>query len=136
MTTFGRKPTMFVLAAFAGLLCFSCVRESEAQVRRYQPQTPTVSPYLNLTRRNVGGLPNYYALVRPQIQQRQFNLQQRALNIRQQGEITRLESEVQRKLDPATATGTGSWFMVPGNQTSFLNTSRYFPEPIRRAGRR
>jgi hypothetical protein len=118
--------------ALATIVCFACLAGWEncsAQVARYQPSTPTVSPYLNLTRFNGGGLPNYYALVRPQIQQRDFNLRGRALQNQQTREIVTLQNEVTRGLEPSSATGTGSWFQIPGTRTSVLDTRRYYPEP-------
>lgn len=125
-----------VVLAVAGSVCLVASSESQAQVARYTPATPTVSPYLNLTRFDNGGLPNYYSLVRPLIRQRDFNLQTQAIEQRQQREIVRLENEVVRGQELQSATGTGSWFLVPSNRTSYMNTSRYFPEPnIRGAGR-
>ncbi|QEG36019.1 hypothetical protein [Bythopirellula goksoeyrii] len=109
---------------------------STAQVARYQPRTPTLSPYLNLGRFNGGGLPNYFALVRPQIRQREFNVQAETLARRQATEITQIQNEVQRDLIPTAATGTGSWFMTPGTQNEFLNTRSFYPEPLQRVPRR
>jgi hypothetical protein len=117
----------------AGLSISCGVECCSAQVARYQPRTSTVSPYLNLGRFNGGGLPNYYALVRPQIQQRQFNAQASGL-VRQQGaEISALQKQVDLGLpSPELTTGTGSWFMTPGVEHGFLNTSRFYPEPLGR----
>lgn len=105
-----------------------------AQVGQYQPSRPTVSPYLNLGRFNTGALPNYYSLVRPQIQQRDFNQQAQALNRAQQTQLLQLRNEVQRGLVPAGATGSASWFMIPAQQSTYLDTSAYYPEPT--TGRR
>src|SRR5438105_7533804 len=45
-----------------------------SQVPRYTPQSPTVSPYLNLFNRNGGdAISNYYGLVRPLDRQQRFN---------------------------------------------------------------
>ncbi len=100
-----------------------------AQVTRYQPSSPTVSPYLNLTRPSYGGVPNYFALVRPQIQQQNYNRQAQNLIGRQQRDILALQNEVQQELQPVSATGKGSWFMAPGTRERFLDTSRYYPQP-------
>lgn len=113
-----------------------CASDAAAQVARYQPRRPTVSPYLNLSATNFGVLPNYFALVRPQIQQQQFNLQEQALRQTQQREIVRLQNQVQRGSTPAGATGTGSWFMAPGQRVRFQDTSQFFPEPPFRGIRR
>lgn len=111
-------------------------QECSAQVARYQPQTSTISPYLNLNQFNFGGVPNYYALVRPQLQQQQFNRQQQLLNTSQGRVIYRLQNDVQRGLTPASATGSGSWFMAPGTQAKFLDSSHFYPEPNFRGIRR
>ncbi|RIK74243.1 MAG: hypothetical protein DCC67_16870 [Planctomycetota bacterium] len=94
------------------------------QIRRYRPASPTVSPYLNLLRNNdIGGLPNYYSLVRPQLQQQQFNTQQQQFN-RQQMALSAQQSAaigtLSTQLQPMTSpTGKGSGFMTEGRY--FLN---------------
>ena len=111
-------------------------KDCAAQVARYQPQTPTISPYLNLARFDNGGLPNYFALVRPQLQQRQFNIQEQTL-LRQQGrQIVTLQNEVQQGAAPPATTGTGSWFMTPGTQAKYLDTTHFYPAPSIRGPRR
>ena len=62
------------------------------QMLRYQPNSPTVSPYLNLTRFNNGGLPNYYSLVRPLSQQRALDTRETSLRQQQQNRIQQLEA--------------------------------------------
>lgn len=100
---------------------------SFAQVRRYRPSTPTVSPYNALTRLNGGALPNYFSIVRPQLDQRAFNLQEQTLRRGQSQTLLRLQNDIQRGLLPAAATGTGSSFLNPGTRSSFLDTSRFYP---------
>lgn len=101
-----------------------------AQVRRYQPRTPTVSPYNNLVGVNNSALPNYYAFVRPKLLQRAFNLQEQALRQQQAGSLRRLQNDVQRGLQPVAPTGTGSWFMTPGSRSTYLDTSGYYPSTV------
>jgi hypothetical protein len=103
------------------------------QARRYQPSTPTVSPYLNLTRSNVGGLPNYYSLVRPQLQQQAFNNQQRAFNVQQQAlqmqqsaAVDGLRNTLQQTVAP---TGKGAGFMTYGRSGSFSKSAPYYSQP-------
>ena len=111
-----------------GVLFFSVHVIAEGQqYRRYQPNSPTVSPYLNLLRFNDGGLPNYYSLVRPQQQQRDVNVRGRTLIQRQQRRLDQVNAELQTRqtLEP---TGKASWFMYPGKRQSFQNTSRYYPQ--------
>ena len=118
-----------VLASAMAAVCLILTGNCEAQWRRYEPPSPTTSPYLNLTRLDNGGLPNYFALVRPQIQQRQINLQNQAQLRLQERQIIRLENEVQRGMNVAGATGSSSWFMVPGNSVKFLDTTQFYPAP-------
>jgi hypothetical protein len=112
-----------IAAAAISLACQNCV----AQVRRYEPQTPTLSPYLGLSLFNNGSVPNYYAFVRPRLQQRALNLQEQALTRQNAGQIQRLENDVQRGIVPVAQTGTGSWFLTPGTRTTYLDTTRYYP---------
>ena len=121
-----------MLAALLAVAWLAPCPVCSAQVARYQPQSPTVSPYLNLGRFNNGGLPNYYALVRPQIQQRQINLQEQSRLRQQERQLLTLQNEVQQGLAPAGPTGTGSWFMTPGKQAKFLDTTRFYPQPVGR----
>jgi hypothetical protein len=126
---FTRPITKLLLAGATACFWLLLVTDSMAQGRRYQPQTPTLSPYLNLSRFNTGGLPNYYALVRPLVQQRQVNLQGREIVLEQQRQITTLQSELQRGVESSSQTGSASWFMTSGVQSRFLDTSSYYPEP-------
>jgi hypothetical protein len=126
---FTRPITKLLLAGATACFWLLCVGGSMAQGRRYQPQTPTLSPYLNLSRFNAGGLPNYYALVRPLVQQRQVNLQGQEIVLEQQRQITTLQSELQRGVESSSQTGSSSWFMTSGVQSRFLDTSSYYPEP-------
>ncbi len=119
---------MWILALLAGM-SFAWQSDCWGQVARYQPRSPTISPYLALTRSNVNGLSNYYAFVRPLIQQRAFNAQEQVFRGNQDREILRLQNEIQRGIAPAAATGTSSWFMIPGNDTKIMNTTGYFPQP-------
>lgn len=113
-----------VVAAF-GLL-FVGSNASQAQ-QRYQPSTPTVSPYLNLFQNNRNGsfnraLPNYYTLVRPQLQQNRINAQQQQLLQEQDTTIQDLQQNVQilqQQPGPTVVTGHNSWFQ---------NTGRYFAQ--------
>ena len=92
-------------------------------VPRYQPPTPTVSPYLNLLRPE-GPIPNYYALVRPLQRQEQFNRQTMAFQERQAQEVERLQRQfAQPQVLP---TGTAGWFFDEGRQPPFGNTSHYY----------
>jgi len=93
----------------------------------YRP-TPTVSPYLNLFREDLDGSDdlNYQTLVRPQMEQMQFNQQ-----------VSRQEMETARRIQSLSAQAdfqaTGSVQQAPtGHSTTFFNYSHYYPQGRRR----
>lgn len=94
-----------------------------AGIPRYQPQTPTLSPYLNLLRPQ-GALPNYYALVRPAQRQEAFNRQSLAYRQYQAQQFQRLEQDFAQP--DVLPTGTAGWFFDEGRQPPFGNTSHYY----------
>ncbi len=100
--------TVIVLALLGGSASFA------QGVRRYEPSRPTISPYLNLFRNNTGPLPNYYSLVRPQLQQQAFNQQQVAQQAQQNSALKSLQTQTAPALTP---TGKGSGFMTYRRQT-------------------
>jgi hypothetical protein len=109
----------------------------------YRPARPAVSPYLNLLRRTEGGLPSYYAFVRPLQQQQATNQQQAQLLIRQDRTIEQLRSErivigepAQEFLQGTAPTGSGSSFMVTGRAGGYFNYSHYYPVRQPRGRRR
>ena len=108
-----------VLPAF--LVAVMAVHSATAQppVVRYQPSRPTISPYLNLLRRDVGRIPNYHTLVRPQIQQYQNNQLQQYQLQQQQTAIQSNRQQILRVGEAAIApTGSGA---------GFRNYSHYYP---------
>jgi hypothetical protein len=93
----------------------------------YSP-APTVSPYLNLFREDLegGGDLNYNTLVRPQLQQQQFNQ-----------DVQRQSLELARRLQSFAAQSDfnpqGSTTQLPtGHQTVFRYYGRYYPRMYRR----
>ena len=88
----------------------------------YSPQ-PTVSPYMNLFRVDLGGSSdfNYSTLVRPQLQQQQVNEQLERQNLQN---ARRLQSiAAQADFNPE-----GSKDQYPtGHQTAFGYTGHYYP---------
>lgn len=128
--------TMLLGAAW-GLSALAVTDASYAQVTRYQPNSPTVSPYLDLTRTNIGGgLPNYYAFVRPKQRQAAINQHTQSELNQQYRSLGRLRRDVEKEIPPIASTGTGSWHMHPGSKTSFRNTTQYYPEVSLRRTRR
>jgi len=85
--------------------------------RHYQPPRPTISPYANLMGSNQGVLPNYYSLVRPQLQQQATNQQQQSL-IRQN--VSSIQELSRRAPDVAPA------MPQSGVHTEFMNHHAYF----------
>jgi hypothetical protein len=126
---------LWLVVGFAGGCLFFSASASNAQVRRYEPSRPTVSPYLNLFREQRSPIPNYYTLVRPFQNQYQVNQQQQQYMQRQNQAIQQLQYDVQsleqtqqgrRGVAP---TGSGSWFNQPGTRNTYMNTYRYYPPP-------
>jgi hypothetical protein len=121
----------------AAVLALVAWQGSEAQAqRRYQPRTGTVSPYLNLTRTNFGALPNYYSLVRPQMDQVEFNREQvdfnqREVSLRQSQaqQLGKITQSIQTGVVPASPTGKSSGFQVNSQKYQFMSPGRYFPAP-------
>ena len=121
-----RKKGLWTLLALLLSLQIPGADQAAAQVRRYQPQSPTVSPYLNLTRLNTGALPNYHSLVRPMQLQRAINQQEREFRTQYAGQLIQLQNDVQRGLVPVSPTGKASGFMVSGSRSQFNYSSRYY----------
>ncbi|GAB5405595.1 MAG: hypothetical protein Aurels2KO_38260 [Aureliella sp.] len=69
-----RVATLAMLAASVAAVvpAQSSFAQTRSQ-RAYQPARPTISPYTGLTQSNFGALPNYFSIVRPQLEQRSFN---------------------------------------------------------------
>ena len=121
-----RNKRVLAFVWFAGCALLATPTASNAQ-QRYTPSTPTVSPYLNLFQNNRNGgpvsraLPNYYSLVRPQLQQNRINNNQQQLIQQQNTVIDQLQQNVQvlQQQPGSVVTGHNSWF---------LNTSRYYAQ--------
>jgi len=89
---------------------------------------PTVSPYLNLLREDLTDevVPNYHTLVRPQLQQIEFQQQQQQQNAMMYRQLQQLQAR-------SAFTPQGSETMLPtGHMTTFLNLGGYYPMPGRR----
>lgn len=85
-------------------------------------QAPVISPYLSLDiRESSTGLPNYYAFVRPQLEQQRFEQQQQRQNQR-----------VRQQLRSATAVGAttrgvNGGLPTTGHSTQYFNMGGYYP---------
>lgn len=79
---------------------------------------PTISPYLGLDIRESGvGLPNYYAFVRPQLDQQQQNQVQQA-------QYQRLQRQFNTAVGGPAITGDG--MPTTGHATQFMNPGGYY----------
>ena len=83
---------------------------------------PVVSPYMSLDiPESATGLPNYYAFVQPQ-------LEQRATNEAQADEIRRLRQQVRRSGRPEQVSkSSNAGLPTTGNSSQFMNLGNYFP---------
>ncbi len=117
------------LLLIATIGCLVMNKSSAGQeLRRYQPATPTVSPYLSLDRFNTGGLPNYYTLVRPLNRQRQVNIQTQRLQRQQGAALQQLQGAVQPNQQlPLASTGTGGRFLTSGARAVYRDTRQFYP---------
>ncbi len=80
---------------------------------RYSPSRPTISPWLYLPRGGTGGVPSYYAWVRPQ-----FDLQRREQLI--DGEIQSMQGQILR--EPTRGAG------APSSAASYFNYGHFYPQ--------
>ena len=120
-----------VIVATCLLIC-GLQAASAQQPRRsytpYRPSTPTISPYLDLFRRNTGDLPNYHTFVRPKLQTRAAFQQQagqfRSLQ-RQLGGLQRQFSSLENPHVSPTGIGGG-----------FMNFSHFYSTPTATGRRR
>ena len=85
----------------------------------YTPQ-PTVSPYLNLFN-NPNGIGTYQTLVRPFLQQNDFNTQQSYLNNQVQAELNQI-----RSTSGLGATGASRGIRPTGQAATYMNLSHYY----------
>jgi hypothetical protein len=97
------------------------IANRQGEVPRYEPQRPTVSPYLNLLRRDGGALTNYQGLVRPMQRQSSINRQNAEALRRQQVSLVELGNQATDRQRVAEIRQTGS-------EASFLNYSHFFPQ--------
>jgi hypothetical protein len=111
---------------FSLTLIIASSEPAEAQARRYRPSRPTVSPYLNLLRPDVGPLPNYHALVRPQLEQQITNKEIAAALEANSKRLQFLQSGQGRVRDSGVrATGISGGFQSAFNRSG----SSYFRYP-------
>jgi len=115
--------TLIRLALLTGCLALAAINRAEAQGYSGYGDTyarPTVSPYLNLLRGSgEGNLPNYYTLVRPQ-------LQARAAAFQQQQSIQNLQRQINSLPRRDRISGVSGEIRTTGHPTVFQNYSHYY----------
>lgn len=85
-----------------------------------------LSPYLGLGGVEVGSVPNYYSVVRPQLEQQRVNERAQRAALQQQQELTQMAART-----PYGAEGTPQ--MLPtGHGAVFMNFFGYYPQPAPR----
>jgi len=126
---------LFVLmVAFSGTAHAQGGRSSnsrgQSQVPRYAPQSPTVSPYLNLLSRTGSTAGNYYGLVRPLQRQQRINERTTLDATEQQQQLQRLEAQQKASFDQPTVkpTGTAGWFHDYGTKSPYLQTDHFYSQ--------
>lgn len=102
---------------------------------RFVPARPTISPYLYLSRGTVGGVPSYYAWVRPRFElERQMNQVNQQLNfLDRQILLEQQMNQVQQGQLDAKYQAVGS----PSTAATFMNFSHFYPTQgaaVRRIG--
>jgi len=120
-----RSPLLLI--AVAGLaLSLGVVTFAQAQgyaprrPRRYEPATPTLSPYLNYFRADRGPISNYHTYVRPEEKLRRAFTSQRTELRRQERSLRGLKREVHRVEQFGSAAPTGT-------SATFFNYSHFYP---------
>ncbi|MEO8165213.1 MAG: hypothetical protein ABI619_07430 [Betaproteobacteria bacterium] len=113
------------LSLLAFLCCATFASSLVAQGgRRYEPRTPTFSPYLDYFRRDVGALDVYNSIVRPNQQLRSTLARQQSGLLQERQRIEQLQIRADSEITP---TGIGSHFM---------DFSHYYPRQQAPARRR
>lgn len=101
-----------------------------SQVPRYTPQSPTISPYLNLLSRNGSVAGNYFGLVRPLQRQQRINERTKQEATEQQQSLAKLESQQKKAFDQPNVkpTGTAGWFHDYGTVAPYQRTDHFYSQ--------
>jgi len=109
--------------AVAGIVIVASRASAQQPFQNFQ-QSPTVSPYLNLTNRN-GNPQTYQTLVRPLLDQQQQNLQtQRQIN-----NLTAQQQNLAQAGLTQPARGVSAQIRGTGHIAGFMITGSYFSRP-------
>ena len=111
------------VGAIAGVVLATSQASAQQPFQNFQ-QSPTVSPYLNLTN-NRGNPQAYQTLVRPVLEQQQQNLQtQRQIN-----NLTAQQQNLAQAGLTQPARGVSSQIRGTGHIAGFMITGSYFSRP-------
>ena len=117
------KSRSILAVALAGVAFAAAPAPAQQPFQNYQ-QSPTVSPYLNLTNRN-GNPQTYQTLVRPLLEQQQQNQQT-------QRQINNLSAQQQNLAQAGLtqpARGVSNQIRGTGHAAGFMITGNYFSRP-------
>src|SRR5262245_40330257 len=115
---------LILVATISGVV-FAVSRASAQQPFQNFQQSPTVSPYLNLTQRGANGTQAYQTLVRPLLNQQQQNIQtQRQIN-----NLTAQQQNLAQAGLTHPARGVSSQIRGTGHIAGFMITGSYFSRP-------
>jgi hypothetical protein len=91
----------------------SSTRSMGNATRNFLYNRPTVSPYLNLTTRDANvGLPNYFTMVRPQMEMRENEMVRQRQTAQMQAQLDTVQSQVRETQQQAAGmmlTGRVGW---------------------------
>lgn len=104
--------------------------KSASQVPRYTPQSPTISPYLNLLSRNGSVAGNYYGIVRPLQRQQRINERTKQEATEQDQKLQSLAAKQRMAFDQPNIkpTGTAGWFHEYGQVPPYQRTDHYYSQ--------
>jgi hypothetical protein len=139
--------TLIALVAAAMISTLSSTADGQRRRNSFGPgygfgRTPTISPYVDLFRGNVGGLNSYLSVVRPQQRQIMFDQNQMAENRQFEQQLMQNQMMMQQSMGMPQPMGAGGVMLRPGTQTlrapmpaaSYFNYSHYYGVPVSNGG--
>jgi hypothetical protein len=120
-----RKMTLLAACVIVGSIVGSAQAQYKAKPRPFDgggARRPAVSPYMNLLNNNTGLATNYQSLVRPQLEQQNFNA-------RSASAIKGLQRQAYQSKDRSASTTEGNIKMRgTGHVASRENYSHFYPQ--------
>lgn len=128
-----RLTALLVIASAIAGSAYGQRHQTTSQVPRYVPQSPTVSPYINLVNGRNGVATNYYGLVRPLERQQRINESQSLQTSNQEQQINQLSDKqnakqeaVQIQQPKVKPTGTAGWYQTLGSKPPYGVADHYY----------